>query len=177
MRRILSIAAIVLALASTSFADTKTDYDNGVNVYTYRTYAWKEPSPGTGAVRNSLVLSRIEGAVGEKLAEKGLRRDVQNPDIYLVADVSARTLQDVNYWPADGWGSYGWGWGWGPSVTVTPYVEGTIIIDMVDAKTNRLVWRSISTKTGSSLIDVQKEKKVDKMVSDAFKHFPPSSES
>jgi Domain of unknown function (DUF202) len=33
---------------------------------------------------------------------------------------------------------------------------------MVYAKTNRLVWRAISTKTGSSLIDVQKEKKVDK---------------
>lgn len=60
---------------------------------------------------------------------------------------------------------------------MTPYVEGTIIIDMVDAKTNHLVWRAITTKTGSSLIDVQKEKKVDKIVSDAFKHFPPSSKS
>jgi hypothetical protein len=48
---------------------------------------------------------------------------------------------------------------------------------MVDAKTNLLAWRSISTKTGSSLIDVQKEKKIDKMVSDAFKHFPTGSES
>jgi Domain of unknown function (DUF4136) len=67
--------------------------------------------------------------------------------------------------------------GWGPSVTVTPYVEVTIVLDMVDANTDRLVWRAISTKTGSNLIDVQKEKKVDKMVSDAFKHFPPSSES
>jgi hypothetical protein len=38
--------------------------------------------------------------VNEKLSEKGLRRDVQNPDIYLVAHVSARTLQNVNYWPA-----------------------------------------------------------------------------
>jgi Domain of unknown function (DUF4136) len=62
-------------------------------------------------------------------------------------------------------------------VTVAPYVEGTIIIDVVDAKTNRLVWRAISTKTGSNLVDVQKEKKIDKMVSDAFKHFPPSERS
>lgn len=69
--------------------------------------------------------------MNEKLAEKGLRRDVHNPDIYLVTHVSARTIQDVNYWPAAGWG---YGWGWGPNVTVTPYVEGTIIIDMVDAK-------------------------------------------
>jgi len=113
--------------------------------------------------------------VNEQFSEKGLRRDVQNPDIYLVAHVSAKTLQDVNYWPANGWGGYGWGWG--PSVTVTPYVEVTIVLDMVDAKTDRLVWRAISTKTGSNLIDVQKEKKVDKMVSNAFKHFPPSSES
>ena len=96
MKRILSIAAIVLTIASTSLADTKTDYDHGVNFYKYRTYAWKEPSR-TSVVTNSLVLSRIQGAVNEKLAEKGLRRDIQNPDIYLATHVSARTIQDVNY--------------------------------------------------------------------------------
>jgi hypothetical protein len=42
----------------------------------------------------------------------------------------------------------------------------------VDAKTDQLVWRSISTKTGGNLISVQKAKKVDKMMEEAFEHFP-----
>jgi Domain of unknown function (DUF4136) len=71
MKRILSIGAIVLALASISIADTKTDYDHGINFLKYRTYAWKEPSSATSVVRKSLVLSRIQEAVKEKLSEKG----------------------------------------------------------------------------------------------------------
>jgi len=67
----------------------------------------------TSVVTNSLVLSRIQEAVNEKLAEKGLRRDVQNPDIYLATHVSARTIQDVNYWPAAGGDTAGVGAGVG----------------------------------------------------------------
>jgi len=72
----LSIGAIVLALASTSLADTKTDYDHGSNFLKYQTFAWREPSSATSVVRNSLVLSRIQEAVNERLLEKGLRQDV-----------------------------------------------------------------------------------------------------
>jgi uncharacterized protein DUF4136 len=53
------------------------------------------------------------------------------------------------------------------------YVKGTTVIDIMDARTNRLIWRAIETDTGSNVLDVQSAKKVDKMAADAFKHFPP----
>jgi hypothetical protein len=172
MKGLVAAGAMVLFFVSVGFADTDVDYDHSVNFANYHTFAWRtSPSQGNDIVNNSLVLSRIHSAVNEKMSMRGLRQDPANPDLYVIAHVSAQTLQDVNYWPP----TYGWGyWGFmGPDVTVYPYVEGTMIIDIVDAKLNRLVWRAISTKTGDSLVDVQKEKKIDEMVTKAFKKFPP----
>ena len=171
MKVSLIAAAMVLMLASVGAvtADTKTDYDHHVNFANYHTYAWKNLPSEDPIVNNSLVQSRIRNAVNEKLSIRGFHEVKQNPDLYLVAHVSAQTVQDIDYYPS------GWGWGyWGaPSdVFVYRYVEGTIIIDMVDAKINRLVWRAICSKTGSTLISVQKEKKIEKMVTEAFEHFP-----
>ena len=59
----------------------------------------------------------------------------------------------------------------------TRYVKGTLVLDMVDAKTNQLVWRAISTDSGSDLLDVHSAKTVDKMVSESLEHFPPKPKS
>jgi hypothetical protein len=176
MKALLTIGSMFLLFVSVAAAaDTKTDYDHGVNFSKYHTFAWKNPaSAANGVVANSLVLSRIHSAVNEKMTEKGLREDKQNPDLYLVAHVDAQTVQNIDYFPPVG----GWRhWGWmGPDVVVNRYVEGTMIIDMVDAHMNRMVWRAVTTQAADTLVDVQKEKKVDKMVMDAFKHFPPKAE-
>lgn len=136
------------------------------------TFAWKDSSPSPkGIVNNSIVVSRIQNAVNERLTQKGMREDDQNPDVYLVVHVDARNVTDVDHLPGFG----GWRhWGWmGPDVVVNRYVKGTII-DMVDAKMNRLIWRDISTDSGN-LIDVQSPKNVDKMIASALKHFPRSA--
>jgi hypothetical protein len=173
MKRMLVTGVVFLALSAVAIAvDTKRDYDHSVDFSKFRTFAWKAANPeSNGVVTNSLVLSRIHDAVSEGLRSKGIVENRTNPDLFVVTHVGAENQQDIDYWPSVG----GWRhWGWmGPDVIVQRYVEGTIVLDMVDAKTNQLVWRSVSTATGSDLIDVQSEKKVDKMVASALKHFPP----
>lgn len=65
----------------------------------------------------------------------------------------------------------------GPDLIVNNYVKGTMVLDIVDARTNKLVWRAVSTDTGSDLLDVQSEKTVDKMVKESLEHFPPHEKS
>src|SRR5262245_13939054 len=163
-----------LTLTGGAFAmSAKTDYDHSVNFENYRTFAWKNyRMPANGIVNNSIVESRIQSAVDEQLSKKGLRKVDRNPDVYVVAHVGAKNMADVEYVPAGGWRHWRW---MGPDVFVNRYVEGTTIIDIVDAKTNELVWRAIATDTGSNVLDVQSEKKIDKMAVDAFKHFPPKA--
>ena len=64
-----------------------------------------------------------------------------------------------------GWG-FGFGWGWGPGwgmgmgftqTTTTP--EGTLYIDIVDAKTKELVWQGIVT----GYLTTNKEKKYERI--------------
>jgi hypothetical protein len=174
MKRILVTGVVFLALTAVAIAvDTKTDYDHSVDFSKFQTFAWKAAKPennGNGVVTNSLVLSRIHDSVAEELRSKGIVENRSNPDLYVVTHVGAENQQDIDYWPrAGGWRQWRW---MGPNVIVQRYVEGTIILDMVDAKTNQLVWRSVSTETGEDLVDVQSEKKVDKMVGSALKHFP-----
>src|SRR5262245_740539 len=132
MRRVVAVGAMVLMLASVGFADTKMDYDHSVNFYKYKTYAWKELPVGDDIVSNSLVLKRIRDAVDETLPFKGLRRVNSNPDLYLTARVAAQQLENFYYYPTAGYGYWG-----ATDVVVNYYVEGTIILDMIDARTNR----------------------------------------
>jgi len=78
-----------------------------------------------------------------------------------------------------GWGYYGgWGGGMGTAQTrVNTYVEGTMVIDLFDAKTKKLVWRGIGTDSVSS--DPKKNAdKIQKAAEKMFKKkFPPGSTS
>jgi uncharacterized protein DUF4136 len=162
---------LLLMLPAGAFATAKTDYDHSIKFEKYQTYAWKTHArPGNGIVNNSIVATRLENAVNEQLMKKGMREDDRNPDVYIVAHLGARNVSDIQYMPAYGWRHWGWT---GSDVLVNRYVKGTTVIDIVDARTNRLIWRAIETDTGSNVLDVQSAKKVDKMAADAFKHFPP----
>ena len=60
-----------------------------------------------------------------------------------------------------GWDrTYGGGWGgWyggGFNVYTVPYLESRLIVDMVDAKTNQLIWRGFNTDE-LQLDDVNKD--------------------
>ena len=167
--------AVFLTLTAAAFAvDAKTDYDHSVNFGKYRTFAWKNyGTPSNGIVNNSIVAARTQTAINTQLMKKGMSENDQNPDVYVVAHIGAKNMTDIQYMPGIG----GWRhWGWmRPEAFVDHYVEGRTIIDIVDAKTNQLVWRAISTDTGSNVLDVESSKNVEKMAADAFKHFPPKA--
>lgn len=70
----------------------------------------------------------------------------------------------------------GWFWrGFGPA-TATTYVEntpvGTLVVDIFDNQTKKLIWRGTATETLSSKPE-KNDKKLEKAVEDMFKHFPP----
>ncbi len=173
MKRMLAIGVFILAVGAVVFADTKTDYDRSADFAKFQTYDFKAPRAGNGIVANSLVLSRIQAAVREQLGTKGLRQDTAKPDLFVVAHVAAKEVRDVDYLPPLG----GWrNWGWmGPDVIVNEYVKGTIILDLVDSKSNQLVWRGVTTDTASDLLDVQSAKNVEKMIKDSLKDYPPKT--
>jgi hypothetical protein len=75
----------------------------------------------------------------------------------------------------DGFGG-GWFWrGWGDGIATTTVEEtpvGTLVVDIFDNHTKKLIWRGIATDTLSGKPE-KDEKKLEKAVEGMFKHFPP----
>jgi hypothetical protein len=168
MRKLL-FGSVFLLFAALVLADVRTDYDPSARFNEYRTFAWRmTQADPTGLADNSLVQDRVQGAVSRELVNKGLRENNAHPDVYLSYSFTTRERADAD----PGW----WGWRHRWDYDVYRYTEGILTLDMVDAKTNQLVWRAYGTNTGNDPVDVQSQKKIDKLVSSAFKKFPPQIE-
>jgi hypothetical protein len=74
-------------------------------------------------------------------AKKGMIKS-DNPDLLVNIFTKERERIDVNQYNA-GWG-YGWGYGWNPYLwevaAISSTTEGTLYIDLIDAKKKELVW-------------------------------------
>ncbi len=87
---------------------------------------------------------------------------------------TGRTLQTFYDGMGGGWRWLGFG-GFGESTTTEQdYKEGTLVVDLYDAKTKQLIWRGSAEDTLSSKAE-KNEKNLDKGIAKMFKDFPPHS--
>ena len=88
-----------------------------------------------------------------------------------------RERVDVNQYNA-GWG-YGWGFGWNPYIWgghsyVTTTTEGTLYIDLIDAKNKELIWQGMGS--GYLTQDTnKKDERINEFVSKIIAEFPPQA--
>jgi hypothetical protein len=160
-------------MTSASFAQqVKTDYDRSVNFSQYKTYSWEKVQ-----TQDPLWVDRIKSAVDADLAKKGWTKVPSDGNISLVAIEATKNQQTLNTF-YDGFGG-GWRWGgfggFGDATTTTDtYQVGTLILDMFDTQTKKLVWRSSASDTLSDKTD-KNIKNLDKGVEKMLKHFPPGA--
>ena len=167
---------IFLAALGTAFAQqVKTDFDHQANFSQYKTYSWQEIKPA-----NSLWDARIKSAVDAQLAAKGWTQVASGGDVAVVAIKTSQTQRSLQTF-YDGFGG-GWGWrrfgggGFGEATTTEQdYKEGTLVIDLYDAKNKQLIWRGSAEDMLSSKAD-KNEKNLEKGVAKMFKKFPPDSQ-
>ena len=97
-------------------------------------------------------------------------------DVAVIAVESTQDQQTLNTF-YDGFGG-GWRWrgfgGFGDSTTtVDTYKVGTLVVDLFDAGTKKLIWRGSASDTLSDKSD-KNIKTLDKAVQKMFDRFPPS---
>jgi hypothetical protein len=168
-------ALFFVAVLGTAFAQqVKTDFDHRTNFSQYKTYSWQQIKSA-----NSLWDARIKDAVDAQLAAKGWNRVDNGGDVAIVAIATTQTQRSLQTF-YDGFGG-GWGWrrfgggGFGESTTTEQdYKEGTLVVDMYDAKNKQLIWRGSAEDTLSSKAE-KNEKNLDKSVAKMLKKFPPEA--
>ena len=164
--------AMFFVLTAASFAQqVKTDYDHSANFGQYKTYSWEKVQ-----TKDPLMVDRIKSAVNSALAARGLTEVPSGGDVEVFSIETTQNQQtlDTFYNGFGGgrrWGGFG---GFGDATTtVETYKVGTLVVDLFDAKTEKLIWRSSSSDTLSDNSD-KNTKNLGKGVNKMFQHFPPA---
>lgn len=172
-RNIAACVALSLVALAPAFAQhVQTDFDHQADFAQYKTFSWQAIQP-----TDSLWDPRIKNAVDGALAGKGWTEVAEGGDVAIVAIKTTRTQRTLQTF-YDGFGG-GWRWrgfgGFGDSTTTEQdYKEGTLVIDLYDAKTKQLIWRGSIEDMLSSKAE-KNEKNLRKGVAKAFKDFPPKT--
>ena len=160
-RRISSCAGIALLFATASFAQqVKTDFDRSADFSQYKTYSWEKVH-----TQNPLWVDRIKAAVNSALAGKG------GTEVESGGNVSYESFGGGWGWRGRFGGGFGDGFG-DSTTTESTYKVGTLIVDLFDSNTKKLIWRGSASDTLSDK-SYKNIKTLDKGVEKMFDHFPP----
>ncbi len=162
-----SVAMFFFLTAAVFAQQVKTDYDRSANFDQYKTYSWQKVE-----TKDPLWVDRIKSAVDAALTAKGWTQATSDGNVSLVAIEATKNQQTLNTF----YDGFGGGWRWGgfgnATTTVDNYKVGTLVLDMFDTQTKKLIWRGSSSDTLSDKTD-KNIKNLDKGVQKMLKDFPP----
>ena len=165
---------MALTISCSPIYSVKYDYDTKTDFASLRTYDWL-PIPAKADI-DRLNVERIKNAVNSQMAAKDLRKTPDNPDFLIASHVGKKEKVRIADW-GYGYGPYGryWGGYGGPrGVDVYKYEEGSLILDFVDAKSNKLIWRgSAKAQTNTAKTPEKRQELIDEAVQKILEKFPP----
>jgi hypothetical protein len=157
---IILFSAIILVFSSCESMKVVSDYDKNVNFSKYKTYNVLQWDKEESVRINEFDQKRIINALHEQMQARGYKRVDSGSDIsvnpFLILDAKEQTTAYTNHYNMGGYGYYGgFGYyGFGPAYNMgtttfhtEQYTVGTLIIDVLDNKTKRLIWQGIGKGT------------------------------
>ncbi len=155
----------LLLFVSSVVAGIQVKFEEGVDFTKYRTYAWGKGTPAARPEYQEWIVA----AITRELEERGLRLATDEEPDLLVVSVAFAKLDFVtrgNYIHLDNWGVG----------IITNDVVGTgtghLAIDLVDATSDKVVWRAVAEKAFSDKIS-KPQKTIDKITKKMFRAYPP----
>lgn len=170
----LILLASSLAVGVALALSVSTDHDPNYDFTQVKTFHAKI---GT-SWGNPLSEPRVVTAVEQQLTSKGwAKADEGAADSEVIIHGSTKQQQSLDTFYTGMGGGWGWG-GWGTvgmgtaTTTTYTYTEGTLLIDIFDAKSKQLTFRASATDTLSDKTE-KNQKKLAKALNKMFYDFPP----
>src|SRR5690606_33950889 len=177
---LLALVGLLLSACSTgprisSEADPSADFSR------YRSFAFYSPLAIEGQGYSTPTSNRIRQAAPAQIEARGYVYDAQAPDLwgnlnaYLQQRTDVTTTPDVDYglyssYPPPAYVAVPY---WRDRTGVRRYTEGTLNVDLVDARQNRLVWTGVAVGRASrSASPTERGAKIDAAMADIFAQYP-----
>ena len=182
MARTFLLLACAALWACTSIT-VDTQFDRGTDFKVFKTWNWldqKQPPTGDLRVDDVALQNRIRTAIERSLASRGYERVFEGqPDFRVAYFVSTRTKTDAGV--LNRRVGYPVGENWGPGGEMSErqvyqeYDKGTLILDVVDAREEKLVFRGVAERKISSqpAQPAQSRKLIAEVVEAILEDFPP----
>lgn len=188
-RNYLLLLVLSLLLAACTGIPVSTDYDTGYSFGALSSYAWLERKQlGDPRIDNDLVQARVHSAVDDQLRAKGMARasSSETADLLVSYHIGEQEKIDIHtfhsnfgYYPC--WHCYHpyrgfYHGGFHDDIWVTEYTEGTLIIDIIDAKSRKLVWHgSAERRVPNFKTPQERDAYIRETVTAILAKFPPST--
>ena len=172
---IFSLLASFLLFTSCATVQVKSDYDTNAIFSEYSSFGFYKN--GIDKVEISdLDKKRILRAIDGNLIGKGMVKS-NTPD--LLVSFSTKAEKNVQVNQNYGYG-FGWGW-WNPFwfgnnfYNTYETVDGILVIDLIDAKKNELIWQGVGK---APLVDgpQAKTERINEIVNEVLAKYPPELE-
>jgi hypothetical protein len=164
----------LLIFTSCNTVRVASDYDSEAIFTEYNSFAFYKPGIDKAKI-SDLDKKRIMRAIEAEMTTKGLMKS-RNPN--LLVSIFTKEQERVDVYN----NNFGYGWGWNPywyggnyGNTVIRSTEGSLYIDLIDTKTNALVWQGVGTADLVTNNMEKKEQRIKEIVAKILAVYPPVS--
>ena len=179
MTRFLRFAALaipMLALTGCATMNVSSHVDRNANFAPYRTYDWGPadalPTGDPRLDKDPFFQDHVQGAVEKELAAKGFERSTPGaaPDLLIHYHASISERIDINRVDRE----HGYCYDDDCQARVFEYEAGTLVLDIVDARTNRVIWRGWAQDSVEDMLNNQDKmaQKINEAVRRMLARFP-----
>ena len=166
----LALLALAAAAVACSTLQVSTDYAPGTDFTKYKTFTLKHGAPA----HNPIAVQRFELSLANALAARGLKQVDEGADLNIFDHFILGKDTQINSYGYGGWGGR-WGGGM-QTAQVQQIPTGTVVVDLVDVKTNNLVWRGTAKdELSTTATPEQRQQKSDEVTQKLFENFPPQA--
>lgn len=184
MKKLFLIGTIFLLFSGCSTLDTEVDYDTA---YEFKDQTHYSIVHSDREGDNTLVNDRIKEAIKISLNAKEYEEVKESEaDLLFVFHVNVQKMSDIRTdYEMVGYGGFGYGMGFGgygrgfgTAMVVHPstykWTEGKLIIDALNPRSKKIVWRGVATDELSQNSSTPQEKTlyINKVVSKLMEKFP-----
>jgi hypothetical protein len=182
--RIVAFSSVLCLLASgallqgcASKPDIRSDYDRGADFGKYHSFDFVTPLATDKMGYSSLITQQLKTSVAAQMQQRGYQLDSAQPDLLVNFSGKLQDKQEIQSSASMGYygyrGGYYGAWpGYSNDVYTVNYTMGTLNVDIVDARTKRMVWEGVAIGEVTQKHRENREATIDKAVGGIFAKYP-----